>query len=182
MLYEGVGTGNTLGVFLPTFQPVTNTDVDQLMDLKIRMQGYDILFHLFNLFCSVFVSWSFVFTSNVLLVLPILLSLFRCLMIFILLTGSSLTWKPPRKWMLLEIVVSIYWLVAHFMAQLLMYHHRSPSPASFFESQEAPGKSLVSLRIENGMVPVSPTGTNPSLPQMEVMGTTYKTWDCMGRS
>jgi hypothetical protein len=76
--------------------------------------------------------------------------------------------------MLLEIVFSIYWLVAHFMAQLLIYHHRLPSPASFFESQDAPGKSLVSLRIENGMVPVSPTGTNPSLPKMEVMGTTYK--------
>ena len=81
--------------------------------------------------------------------------------------------------MLLEIVLSIYWLVAHFTAQLLMYHHRLPS---FLESQDAPGKSLVSLRIENGMVPVSPTGTNPSLPKMEVMGTTYKTWDCMRRS
>ncbi len=69
----------------------------------------------------------------------------------------------------------VYWVVAHFSAQLLMYHHRLPSPASFFESQDAPGKSLVSLRIENGMVPVSPTGTSPSLPNIEVMGTTYKT-------
>ena len=74
--------------------------------------------------------------------------------------------------MLLELVFSIYWLVAHFlvMAQLLMYHHRLPSPASFFESQDAPGKSFVSLRIENGMVPVSPTGTSPSLPNMDQYG------------
>ncbi len=38
------------------------------------------------------------------------------------------------------------------MAQLLMYHHRLPSPASFFESQAAPGKPVVPLRIENRMV------------------------------
>ncbi len=44
------------------------------------------------------------------------------------------------------------------MAALLMYHHLLPSPAFFFESQDAPGKLHVSLRMENGMVPVSPTG------------------------
>ena len=71
-------------------------------------------------------------------------------MIFILLSGSSLTMTPERS-MLLELAFSIYWLVAHFMVQLLMYHHRLPSPASFFESQDAPGKSLISLRIENGL-------------------------------
>jgi hypothetical protein len=35
MLYEGVG--NTLGVFLLKFPPVTDADVDQLMDMKIRV-------------------------------------------------------------------------------------------------------------------------------------------------
>jgi len=58
------------------------------------------------------------------------------------------------------------------MAVLLMYHHRLPSPASIFESQDAPGKSHVSLRMENGMVPVSPTGTSASLPNIEVTGMT----------
>ena len=95
MLYEGVV--NTLGVFLPKFQPVTNADVDQLMDLKIRMQGYDILISFISLILLSFLIMIIVFTSNVLLILPILLSLFRCLMILILLTGSSLTCKPPRK-------------------------------------------------------------------------------------
>ena len=40
MLYEGVG--NALGVLLPKFQPVTDAEVDQLMDLKIRVKGFDI--------------------------------------------------------------------------------------------------------------------------------------------
>ena len=40
------------------------------------------LFHLYHLFCSIFLS--FVFISNVLLILPILLRLFRCLMILII--------------------------------------------------------------------------------------------------
>ena len=114
------------------------------------------LFHLFHLFCSVFLS--FVFTSNVLLILPILLCLLKCLMILILHTGSSLTCKPPRKWILLELAVRIYWLVqvAHFRAQLLMYHHRFPSPwpAYFFESQDAPG----TLPIRSAKAPCETPG------------------------
>jgi hypothetical protein len=68
------------------------------------------------------------------------------------------------------------------MAQLLMYHHRLPSPTSIFESQAAPGKSVDSLRIEKGIVPVSPIGTSARLPNMEVTGMTYSTRDCMRRS
>ncbi len=64
------------------------------------------------------------------------------------------------------------------MAQLLMYHHRLPSPASIFESQAAQGKSVDSLLIVKGIVPVS-IGTNASLPNMEVTGVTYSTRDCM---
>ena len=70
---------------------------------------------------------------------------------------------------------AIYWLVAHFMVLLLMYHHRLPSPAPSLESHDAPEKSLVCLRMENRMVPVSPTGTRASLPKIKVMGTTYRT-------
>ena len=68
------------------------------------------------------------------------------------------------------------------MAALLMYHQRLPSPAPIFVSHDAPSKSLLSLRMVNGMVPVSPTGTSASLPNIEVTGTTYRTCDCMRRS
>ncbi len=81
-----------------------------------------------------------------------------------------------------ELFINNYWLVAHFMALLLTYHHRFPSPAPFFESQVAPSKSGFSWRMENGIVPVSPTGTRASLPRIEEMGTTYRTRDCMRRS
>jgi hypothetical protein len=56
------------------------------------------------------------------------------------------------------------------------------------DSHDGPSKSLLSLRMVNGMVPVSPTGTSASLslPNIEVMGTTYRTslasFDCMRRS
>ena len=81
-----------------------------------------------------------------------------------------------------ELFINNYWLVAHFMALLLTYHHRFPSPAPFFESQVAPSKSGFSWRMESGIVPVSPTGTRASLPRIEEMGTTYRTRDCMRRS
>ena len=68
------------------------------------------------------------------------------------------------------------------MAQLLMYHHQLQSPAPIFESQAAPGKSVDSLRIDKGIVPVSPIGTSASLPNMEVTGMTYSTRDCLWRS
>ncbi len=68
------------------------------------------------------------------------------------------------------------------MAELLMYHQRLPSPAPIFVSHDAQSKSLLSLRMVKGMVPVSPTGTSASLPNIEVMGTTYRTCDCMRRS
>ncbi len=36
-------------------------------------------------------------------------------------------------------VFMIYWLVAHLRAELLIYHHRLPSPAPLLESHVAPG-------------------------------------------
>ncbi len=66
--------------------------------------------------------------------------------------------------------------MAHFRAVLLMYHHWLPSPAPFFESQIASLKSGFSLRMEGGMVPLSPTGIRASRPKIEVMGTPYRTF------
>ncbi len=59
---------------------------------------------------------------------------------------------------------------------LLTYHHRFPSAPLGLESQTAPRKMLASLRMEYGMVPVSPTGTSANLPNMDVMGITYITY------
>ncbi len=56
--------------------------------------------------------------------------------------------------------------------------HRFPSAPLGLESQAAPGKVLASLRMEYGMMPVSSTGTRANLPNMDVMGITYSTWDC----
>ncbi len=75
-----------------------------------------------------------------------------------------------------ELFIDNYWLVAHFRAVRLIYHHRLPSPAPFFESKIAPLKSGFSLRMENGIVPVS---IRASRPKIEVMGTTYRTCDCV---
>ena len=69
-----------------------------------------------------------------------------------------------------ELFINNYWLVPHFMALLLTYHHRFPSPAPFFESQVAPSKSGFSWRMENGIVPLSPTGKRASLTRIEEMG------------
>ena len=46
----------------------------------------------------------------------------------------------------------------HFMALLLMYHHWFPSPAPSLESHDAPGKSLVSLRIADRYQSQPPQG------------------------
>ena len=99
-------------------------------------------------------------------------------------TYDSLTlWDDPAVHNHIpEQFIQDYWVVAYLRAVLLMYHHRLPSPLIFFESQVAPGKSDLSLRMENRMVPVSPTGTRASLPKIEVMGTTYRTCDCILRS
>ncbi len=68
---------------------------------------------------------------------------------------------------------SNYWLVSHFRAQVLMYHHLQPSALSFFVSQVAPGKVLFpSLHMEYWIVPVSPTGTTGILPRTDVIGMT----------
>ena len=45
-------------------------------------------------------------------------------------------------------------LVPHDKAQLLMYHHLHPFPASFDLSQKAPGNSKDSPRISKGIIPV----------------------------
>jgi hypothetical protein len=79
-----------------------------------------------------------------------------------LLRISSAQWTRSS-----ELFIKNYWLVAHFRAALLMYHHRLPSPVPFFKSQIAPLKSCSSVRMENRKVPVSPTGTSASLQQAQ---------------
>ncbi len=66
---------------------------------------------------------------------------------------------------------AFYFLVAHFKAKLLTYHHWLQSAPLDFKSQAAPGEVLASLRIEYGMVPVSPTGKRASLPNIDVTST-----------
>ena len=43
---------------------------------------------------------------------------------------------------------------------MLMYHHRQQAGASFFESQDTPGKHAALLHIEYRRVPVSPSGAS----------------------
>mmetsp|Transcript_55961 Transcript_55961/g.117092 ORF Transcript_55961/g.117092 Transcript_55961/m.117092 type:complete len:94 (-) Transcript_55961:893-1174(-) len=57
-------------------------------------------------------------------------------------------------------------------AQVLMYHHRLPSPAPSLVSKAAPTKSAACCRMEYGIVPVSPTGTTGSFPRMDSTGRT----------
>jgi hypothetical protein len=72
--------------------------------------------------------------------------------------------------------VGLYLLVTHFRAHVLMYYHLQPSAASSFESHDAPGGSLASLRMQYGMVPVVSTGTTGNLTEnpaeIKVPGTT----------
>ena len=116
------------------------------------------------------------FTYDLLMIYLLLLSIpYDLLMIYL-----HYLWLISQKSS--ELFIDNYWLVTHFRAVLLIYHHRLPSPAPFFESQIAPLKSGFSLRMENGIVPVSPTSIRASRPKIEVMGTTYRTCDCVLRS
>jgi hypothetical protein len=65
---------------------------------------------------------------------------------------------------------SKYWLLAHFRAQVLMFHHLQQLALSFIVSQKAPGKVFPSLSMEYRIIPVSPTGTKYILHSTDVIG------------
>jgi hypothetical protein len=62
----------------------------------------------------------------------------------------------------------------HFIAPVLTYHSRLQSPLSAAESHSPPGLyARLYQHMLNGIVPVSPTRSMGSLPNMAVMGRTH---------